>query len=149
MNQHHPNFSVQRLAKNQHTLLRKFYRAHKSSMKITRNAEVWVVRAPSNSIIAGICLSPTANGYWLTSLYTAPEYRRQGVASQLIQHLQVTHQASPLWLFCHPDLQHFYRTLGFINTQQLPDSLSQRLARYQQHKALIAMLYAKHDTQHL
>lgn len=139
MDQPHTNFSVQRLAKNQHILLRKFYRHHKSSMKVTQNSEVWVVRA--STLVAGVCLSPVDNGYWLTSLYTAPEYRRLGVASLLIKHLQATYLESPVWLFCHPDLQNFYRSLGFREAQQLPGVLCQRLARYQQHKALLPMLY--------
>lgn len=145
MDPQHPNFSVQRLAKNQHTLLRKFYRDHKSSMKITQNSEVWVVRAPT--IIAGVCLSPIDNGYWLTSLYTAPEYRRLGVASLLIKHLQTVYQGSPIWLFCHPNLHDFYHSLHFTDARQLPAALSQRLTRYQQHKALVAMLYAQQGTQ--
>lgn len=137
------DISVQRLPKNQHALLRKFYRSHKSPMAITQHAEVWVVRAPA--IIAGACLSPVSDGYWLTSLYTAPHYRQQGMASLLIQHLQTIHQGSPIWLFCHPELQQFYHSLDFRETLQLPAPLKQRLARYQQSKALIAMLYTKYN----
>lgn len=141
MDQDYPELNVQRLAKNQHALLRKFYRAHKSPMKITQNSEVWVVRAPA--IIAGVCLSPVDNGYWLTSLYTAAKHRRLGVARLLIKHLQTVYQESPIWLFCHPDLHDFYHALHFTEAQHLPAALSQRLARYQQHKTLQPMLYTK------
>lgn len=141
MNQNCTNFSVQYLPKNQHALLHKFYRNHNSPMRITQQADVWVVRAPQ--IIASVCLSPAANGLWLTSLFTAPEFRQQGVASRLIKHLQLTYPCAPIWLFCNPDLLSFYSRLGFRQTQHLPEALSSRLARYQQHKSLIAMLYVE------
>lgn len=139
MDQQSTQFSVQRLPENQHTLLRKFYRSHNSSMRITQQAEVWVVRAPS--IIAGVCLSPVNDGYWLTSLLTADKYRQKGVAHLLIKQVQVAYQGAPIWLFCHPELISFYSKLGFEQTQYLPESLHDRLTRYQQHKALIAMHY--------
>ncbi len=139
MDQQSTQFSVQRLPENQHTLLRKFYRSHNSSMRITQQAEAWVVRAPS--IIAGVCLSPVTDGYWLTSLLTADKYRQQGVAHLLIKQVQVAYQGAPIWLFCHPELISFYSKLGFEQTQCLPESLHDRLTRYQQHKALIAMHY--------
>lgn len=144
MNQNCTNFSVQYLVKNQHTLLHKFYRNHNSPMRITHKADAWVVRAPH--IIASTCLSPVAHGYWLTSLFTAPAFRQQGAASLLIKHLQWTYSDTPIWLFCHPDLFNFYRNLGFKQAQHLPDDLSSRLTRYQQHKSLIAMLYIESQT---
>lgn len=141
MGQHSTKFSVHLLAKNQHTLLNKLYRNHNSPMRITQQAEVWVVRNPA--VIAGVCLSPVADGFWLTSLFTAPEKRQQGVARCLIQQLQSFYLDQPIWLFCHPQLESFYRKLGFKQTQQLPVCLRGRLTRYQQHKALIAMYHRK------
>lgn len=137
MEQHSKKFSVHHLAKNQHTLLRKLYRNHNSPMRITQQAEVWVVRNPT--VVAGVCLSPVADGLWLTSLFTAPETRQQGVASLLVKQVQAFYLGQPIWLFCHPQLDSFYRRLGFKQTQQLPESLRSRLTRYQQHKTLIAM----------
>lgn len=141
MNQNHTNFSVQYLPKNQHRLAHKFYRSHNSSMRVTQQADVWVVRAPH--IIASVCLSPVAGGHWLTSLFTAPSLRQLGVASLLIKHLQLTYPDAPIWLFCHPDLCNFYGNLGFQQALHLPDTLNSRLTRYQQHKSLIAMFYAE------
>lgn len=141
MKQNCTNFSVQYLPKNQHTLVHKFYRSHNSSMRITQQADAWVIRAPH--IIASVCLSPVADGHWLTSLFTAPEFRQQGAARLLIEHLQSTYHGAPIWLFCHPELFSFYSSLGFKLTQHLPDTLNSRLTRYQQHKSLIAMFYAE------
>lgn len=135
------NLSLQRLTDSQHPLLRKFYREHKSSMRISAQAEVWVVRGPM--LMAGVCLTAVAHGYWLTSLFTAPAYRQQGVAGFLIEQLKLSHKESPIWLFCHPDLCGFYNRLGFQITEHLPETLQSRLQRYQQHKPLIAMLYFK------
>lgn len=110
-------------------------------MRITQQADAWVVRAPH--IIASACLSPVAHGHWLTSLFTAPTFRQQGVASLLIKHLQLAYPDTPIWLFCHPDLSSFYCNLGFKQAQHLPEALNSRLIRYQQHKSLIAMFYTE------
>ncbi|MDY0206365.1 MAG: GNAT family N-acetyltransferase [Pseudomonas sp.] len=139
MNQTLTQFTAQCLTKEQQPLLRKFYRNHNSPMRITQQADAWIVR--SSEIVAGACLSPVDQGYWLTSLFTAPGYRKQGAARFLIQQLQLSYQDSHIWLLCHPDLSGFYSKLGFRQTQDLPEALSSRLKRYQQHKQLIAMSY--------
>ncbi|HZJ91627.1 MAG TPA: GNAT family N-acetyltransferase [Thiopseudomonas sp.] len=139
MNQPPTQLTVQLLTKEQQPLLRKFYRSHNSPMRITQQADTWIARR--SEIIAGVCLSPVDQGYWLTSLFTAPSYRQQGTAHFLIQQLQLAYQNSPIWLFCHPDLSGFYSKLGFRQTQHLPEALGSRLKRYQQHKQLIAMSY--------
>ena len=132
-------FSVDYLPKTHHTLLHKFYRHHKSSMRITEQADAWVERA--TEIIAGVCLSPVAEGFWLTSLFTAPAYRRQGIARLLINHLQDSYVDKPIWLFCHPQLEKFYCNLDFVTAHQLPEPLKSRLTRYQKNKTLIALCY--------
>ena len=121
----------------QHLLLNKFYRHHASRMRINPEAEAWVVRNPE--IIAGLCLTSLAGGYWLTGLFVAPEHRKHGVAQHLLQHIQQSHSTSPIWLFCHPDLIGFYQHTGFRITEQLPEQLKNRLSRYQKHKNLVAM----------
>ena len=121
----------------QHLLLSKFYRRHASRMRINPEAEAWVVRNPE--IIAGLCLTSIAGGYWLTGLFVAPEHRKHGVAQHLLQHIKQSHSTSPIWLFCHPDLIGFYQHTGFRITEQLPEQLKNRLSRYQKHKKLVAM----------
>ena len=69
-------------------LMNKFYRAHQSSMKAVRDAQLWVAR--QEEIIAGLCLRPMAHGYWLTGLFVAPELRGQGVAGALVSRLLTT-----------------------------------------------------------
>lgn len=130
---------IERLPVLQHALLNKFYRSHGSRMQISKPAEAWVTRQPA--IIAGLCLTPITQGYWLTSLFVAPKYRQCGVAHRLIKHIQATYPAAAIWLFCHPDLITVYQRTNFQETQQLPEALNNRLARYKQHKILIAMHY--------
>ena len=117
-------------------LMNKFYRAHQSSMKAFKDAQLWVAR--QEDIIAGLCLRPMANGHWLTGLFVAPALRGQGVAGELVRHA-VKACEGPVWLFCDPELQGFYEKLGFSLDVELPHALHERLVRYQRNKAMIAM----------
>lgn len=117
-------------------LLNKFYREQRSPMRAARGATLWVARGPS--IVAGLNLSPMAEGNWLTGLLVAEEWRGQQVARRLMQ-AAVTAAQSPVWLFCHPDLRGFYEKLGFIADPLLPTALAERLQRYRLSKFLLAM----------
>lgn len=117
-------------------LMNKFYRSHQSSMKAVKDAQLWVAR--HEEIIAGLCLRPVADGFWLTGLFVAPESRRQGVAAALIDRA-VTACGGPVRLFCEPGLQGFYEGVGFSLETRLPAALHERLVRYQRSKAMIAM----------
>ena len=63
-------------------LMNKFYRAHQSSMKAVREAQLWVARR--DEIVAALCLRPVAGGHWLTGLFVDPACREQGLAAALI-----------------------------------------------------------------
>ncbi|HEY6611737.1 MAG TPA: GNAT family N-acetyltransferase [Pseudomonas sp.] len=117
-------------------LLGKFYRTHRSPMRAPDGAQTWVARR--QEILAALNLTPVDHGHWLTGLLVAPTERRQGLASQLIEHA-LARTTGPVWLFCHPDLLGFYQRLGFEPATQLPPALAERLARYQRSKALLAL----------
>ncbi|ATE79274.1 GNAT superfamily N-acetyltransferase [Pseudomonas frederiksbergensis] len=117
-------------------LMNKFYRAHQSSMKAVRDAQLWVARR--EEIIAALCLRPVAGGHWLTGLFVDPSCREQGIAATLIAHA-VKHLEEPVWLFCHPDLRGFYERRGFTFDPPLPYALAERLSRYARSKPMIAM----------
>ncbi|PAA15195.1 GNAT family N-acetyltransferase [Pseudomonas fragi] len=117
-------------------LMNKFYRAHQSSMKAVRDAQLWVAR--QEEIVAGLCLRPIAHGHWLTGLFVAPGLRGQGIARALVSQA-VAACDGPVWLFCDPQLQNFYEKLGFSLDVELPHALHERLVRYQRNKAMIAM----------
>ena len=134
---------IERLPLLQHALLNKFYQNNGSPMRIKRPAEGWVMRKPNLAIIAGLCLTPITEGYWLTGLFVTAEQRQRGIAQQLIKHIQKAYPESSIWLFCHPDLLTFYQQINFAKAQQLPAALSSRLIRYQQSKKLIALQYVR------
>ncbi|MDM3885463.1 GNAT family N-acetyltransferase [Pseudomonas sp. BCRC 81390] len=105
-------------------------------MRAASDGQLWVARAPV--IIAGLSLSPVDNGFWLTGLFVAPQYRGQRIAGRLIE-AALAQASGPTWLFCHPDLATFYRRLGFDTAGHLPEALAGRLQRYQRSKRLVAL----------
>ena len=117
-------------------LMNKFYRAHQSSMKASKDSQLWVAR--QEEIVAGLCLRPAAHGHWLTGLFVAPAVRGRGIDATLVGKAASTCEG-PVWLFCDPELQGFYERLGFGLDTDLPQVLHERLVRYQRNKAMIAM----------
>lgn len=117
-------------------LMNKFYRAHQSSMKAVREAQLWVARR--DEIVAALCLRPVAGGHWLTGLFVDPAYRERGIAARLIAEA-VQGVEGPVWLFCHPDLRGFYERRGFHFAPALPYAMAERLSRYARSKPMIAM----------
>lgn len=121
----------------QRALLDRFYRQHSSRMRATREGDIWVTR--DTEIIAGLNLSPVPGGQWLTGLFVAPSRRGQRIAADLMEAALNTLNV-PTWLFCHPDLEDFYRRNGFALPDHLPRVLAERLTRYQRSKSLIALV---------
>lgn len=114
----------------------KFYRSHRSPMRTTKGATLWV--AKQQEIIGALNLTAVADGHWLTGLFVAPQWRGQAVAGRLLaQVLQA--RTEPVWLFCHPELEGFYQRAGFVGCEDLPEVLADRLRRYGRTKQLIAM----------
>ena len=128
--------SIDLLAEPLWPLLNKFYRSHDSSMKALKGGRLWVAR--DGEIVAGLCLSPVIGGQWLTGVFVAPAYRRQGLAARLILQAIADVQGT-VWLLCHPDLESLYQRIGFTQDTILPQSLSERLVRYKRNKPMIAM----------
>ncbi|MBA2929374.1 GNAT family N-acetyltransferase [Pseudomonas sivasensis] len=128
--------SIDLLAEPLWPLLNKFYRSHDSSMKTLKGGRLWVAR--DGEIVAGLCLSPVVGGQWLTGVFVAPAYRRQGLAARLILQAIADVQGT-VWLLCHPDLESLYQRMGFTQDTILPQSLSERLVRYKRNKPMIAM----------
>lgn len=105
-------------------------------MRAPAQGVLWVARSPG--IIAGLGLSEVEGGQWLTGLFVAPDRRAQGVGMHLVG--QALAQASgSTWLFCHPELEPYYRRQGFAPACALPQSLHDKLQRYQRSKALVAL----------
>jgi N-acetylglutamate synthase-like GNAT family acetyltransferase len=71
----------------------------------------------------------------LASIYVIPEERGKGIASAIIEALQIG-QTSPLWLTCRRELTDFYLRFGFVEIQ----SLEMMPAYFRRVKRLIGML---------
>lgn len=106
-------------------------------MRAVAGAQWWVAR--DQEIVAGLNLVGVEGGCWLTGLYVAPEYRKAGLATQLIGDA-LAQPEGLIWLFCHPSLLPLYAPLGFSVCEALPQGLRSRLERYQRTKKLIAMV---------
>jgi GNAT superfamily N-acetyltransferase len=119
-------------------LMDKFYRAHKSHMRVPAGARCWVA-GQDGEINAGLCLQVIADGHWLTGLLVSPARRNQGLASELLAYARARN-AGPIWLFCSPQLIVFYERLGFRTALALPEPLADRLLRYNQSKTLVALV---------
>lgn len=119
--------------------LNSFYRAHRSHMRVPAGARCWVVG--NQEIVAGLCLARVDGGHWLTGLLVAPALRNQGLARRLINQA-LSSCDGPVWLFCDPRLIIFYQQLGFNLSSALPESLADRLRRYNRNKTLAAL---RHD----
>jgi 8-oxo-dGTP pyrophosphatase MutT (NUDIX family)/GNAT superfamily N-acetyltransferase len=117
-------------------LLPKFYRAHNSRNRIRSEAICWVARR--GDIVGGLCLTPVAQGHFLTGLLVTPPERNRGIGAQLVRNA-VASSAGPVWLFCKPELVEFYSRLGFSVANCLPATLADRLTRYRSSKTLIAL----------
>ncbi|EIK98270.1 hypothetical protein PMM47T1_03364 [Pseudomonas sp. M47T1] len=124
------------LAPDRWPLLNKFYREQRSSMRGDKTAQAWVAR--EGDIVAALNLAPVVGGQWLTGLLVAQDQRGRGVARALIEQATASVEGT-VWLFCDPELAAFYQRLGFREHYDLPQSLAERLVRYQRNKALIAM----------
>lgn len=122
-------------------LLNKFYRAHRSHMRVPGGARCWV--AGTSEIMAALCLSSVENGHWLTGLLVAPQQRKKGLGARLVAKA-LSESTGPVWLFCAPQLIPFYRQLGFSEITQLPESLASRLQRYNRNRTLAAL---QHDNE--
>ncbi|MFV3403178.1 GNAT family N-acetyltransferase [Pseudomonas sp. NY15463] len=132
-----PTLTCAPLPAPQRRLLALFYRQHGSRMRAAGEGVQWVAR--EDEIVAGLNLVPVAAGHWLTGLFVAPPHRGRQVASRLLK-AALQANPGPVWLFCDPLLTPLYARLGFNETEQLPQALASRLARYQRSKPLVALV---------
>lgn len=78
----------------------------------------WVAVDEAGRIVGCVQLKPHEDGVLeLASLVTDAAWRGQGVAHQLVRHLQ-TEAGPPLWLMCASGLVPFYRRFGFVEVSQ-------------------------------
>lgn len=86
--------------------------------------------------VGALWLRPVDDGYWLRSLYIAPSYRHQGLATELLRHTIQCLEKGQVIAFARPELTTLYHIIGFeeIHAESLPHLLQQKLAQYQRHQ---------------
>ena len=129
--------STSQLASDRYPLVNRFYRQHQRGTKANSQHLVWVGEE-HGQIVCSLCLQPVSNGHWLTSLLVAPQSRTRGYATSLLAQIR-NQYTGPIWLFCAPELSAFYLRAGFAEATVLPESLVDRLTRYQRHMQLVAL----------
>lgn len=115
-------------------LVDRFYRSQRSAKRAKVSEQIWV--GEDTEIVAALCLQKVEYGHWLTSLLVAPARRGQDVARHLMD-AALAECTTPVWLFCDPQLSDFYQRRGFTPTDDLPQVLAERLARYRRSKDLL------------
>lgn len=81
--------------------------------------------------------------FWVRNLFTLPQYRQQGVASQLLRTALQTNSQQTSWGFIQPSLVHFYQKLGWqvAQPEQLPEYLQQKYQIYQVQGQAFVIIY--------
>ncbi|MFT0212757.1 GNAT family N-acetyltransferase [Pseudomonas sp. F1_0610] len=135
-------FKILKLSELERPLLEKFHKTYKSQMKMPADTHLWALYK-GKDIIGSVCITPTETlAHWLNALYIAPDFRNQGLASMLLNKV-LSNYIHDVWLFCLPELIPFYDKNGFLRCEfGLPESLEDKLTRYQLTKPLISMLHA-------
>ena len=130
---------IEKLPPIKHPLLQRFYREQNSSVRPAKEATHWVLSENQQWIAAAsVRLLPDSDQGWLTGLHVHSQFRQRGYAQTFLLNVQANY--SKIWLFCEPKLIEFYPHCGYQLTEELPESLTIRLARYRQHKTLVAFV---------
>ncbi len=95
----------------------------------------------NQQIVAALIISFQQTSPFLHALVVAKGNQGQGLAKQLITHVQ--QQVSAISCFCQPQLISFYQQQGFviIQAEQLPTSLQPLFNAYQQQQQNLSCLH--------
>jgi N-acetylglutamate synthase-like GNAT family acetyltransferase len=120
----------------QFPLANKFYQAQGYKVKCGRQERVFAVKTPSKEFIAAARLMPLeSQNYWLRNLLVAPIYRQRGLGAALMQSLLKALAPGHCYCFALPEVEEFYRRLGFVNltTIACPEDVKLLAQRYDLH----------------
>lgn len=109
------NHGFRLLELTEHALIDRFYRAQGYKVKCGANERVYTITHASEGFIAAARLVLQHSGhYWLRNLLVASEWRGQGIATSLMQHLLPDLAPKGCYCFALPHLTDFYSALGFV-----------------------------------
>jgi len=119
-------------------LVNQFYKQVYKKGLANKSEQVFVIK--TTQIVCAARLKKVNNDKLLTGVACHPDYRHQGLASQLIQYI-LELQTEVIYCFPYPHLQDFYHQLGFqlLPLEQLPTKLAAQYSRYNSRKPLLSM----------
>lgn len=127
-------YSFQAIEPARLALADRFYRHHGYKVKCAHHERVFALINETGDIIAAARFVPQSSGhYWLRNLLVDSQWRKQGLATQLIAGCKP--HISPLGCYCFalPHLTGFYHQLGFEpNPAHCPADI---LANYQKYQS--------------
>lgn len=124
-------------------LIKPIYKAFYPSAKPKKNEQI-VVGYHQQKIICIVRFRPIENFMLLTGMLVIPDYRQQGIASQLLAFCQAHYLSENSFCFAYQHLESLYQSAGFslVEIEQLPNSLQQLFVRYTSSgKKLLPMRY--------
>jgi N-acetylglutamate synthase-like GNAT family acetyltransferase len=77
-----------------------------------------------------------SRAFWLRGLFVAPDWRHQGIASQLLKFIHHQTQQAGVFAFAEPHLEPFYQQAGYrlCDYSDLPANLQQRYSADKVHQ---------------
>lgn len=118
----------------------KFYQQQRYNASFMGNDNCLVAKL-NNDIVGAVIVSVINQHHLLHALVVTSELRRQGIASQLVQHC-ITNN-TPMYCFADKSLKNFYLRLRFKQLEicQLPRALAKRYSSYsKKNKSLLAFV---------
>lgn len=119
-------------------LVNKFYNKYKVRGRANKQDQIWVAYK-NNDIIAACRLQTKGCLLLLSTVFVAPLYRANGVATSLLRAL-LSEQSQPIYTFAYQNLSDFYRALGFNQVLTYTAPLLALFNAYQ-HRNIIALKY--------
>ena len=124
-------------------LIKPIYKTFYPSAKPKKNERI-VVGYHEKIIICIVRFRSIENFSLLTGMLVIPDYRQQGIASQLLTFCQAHYLSENSYCFAYQHLESLYKSVGFsvVEVKLLPNSLQQLFIRYTDTgKKLLPMRY--------
>lgn len=109
--------------------LKHFLKQHAQASPGRGDRHFIALHAPQQIIGCARLIALDEDGsFWLRGLYVAPNWRHQGIASQLLQFMHLQTQQAGVFAFAEPHLMPFYQQAGYrlCEYSDLPKNLQQR-----------------------
>lgn len=112
--------------------LNQFYKHYKDKAR-AKPSDVMYAASQHGTLYCGLRLLRYSHYYFLRSVFTAPDVRGQGIASQLLAHI-ISQHPQPIYTLPTPAAVSLYQRLGFVdvNHEDIPAELLASYRRFRQ-----------------